>query len=49
MDAMHLATAVEAAVDYSCTCDDAFLRRARRVDTRSTMVVSPLELVLELA
>jgi predicted nucleic acid-binding protein len=46
-DAMHLAVAVEARVDFLCTCDDQFLRRARAVDTGLTRAVSMLELIEE--
>lgn len=45
LDALHLASAVEAQADYFCTCDDRLLRQARRVDTSQTKVVSPLELI----
>ena len=45
LDALHLASAVEAQADYFCTCDDRLLRRARRADTLQTKVVSPLELI----
>ena len=47
MDALHLASAVEARVDYFCTCDAKLLRIARTLDTGATRVVSPLELVVE--
>lgn len=46
-DAVHLACAVHAGVDFICTCDDRFLRRAKRADTGLTRVVSPLELIQE--
>lgn len=46
-DAMHLAVAVEARVDFLCTCDDRFLRRARTADTGLTRAVSMLELIEE--
>jgi predicted nucleic acid-binding protein len=48
LDALHLAFSVEAAADYFCTCDDRFLKRAKKVDTSQTKVVSPLELIMEL-
>ena len=48
LDALHLASAVEAQAEYWCTCDDRFLRRAQAIDTPPTKVVSPLELVVEL-
>ena len=47
VDALHLASAVEAKADYFCTCDDRFLKRAKAVDTGHTKVVSPLELITE--
>jgi predicted nucleic acid-binding protein len=47
LDALHLASAVEAKADYFCTCDDRFLQRAKAVDTGQTKVVSPLELITE--
>ena len=47
VDALHLASAVEAKADYFCTCDDRFLKRAKAVDTGQTRVVSPLELITE--
>lgn len=42
-DALHLAAAEHARVDYFVTCDDKLLRRARRIGP-SVRVVSPLEL-----
>ena len=47
VDALHLASAVAGEVDYFCTCDDRFLKRAKGVDTKCTKVVSPLELIAE--
>ncbi len=41
-DALHLAAAERAEVDYFVTCDDRLLREARRVGTIET--VTPLEL-----
>jgi predicted nucleic acid-binding protein len=49
VDALHLASAVAAKADYFCTCDDRFLKRAKAVDTGHTKVVSPLELITEVA
>ncbi len=45
LDALHLASAVEAHAKYFCTCDDRFYRRAKQLDTEQTLVVSPLELI----
>jgi predicted nucleic acid-binding protein len=47
LDALHLASAVVAKADYFCTCDDRFLKRAKKSDTGSTKAVSPLELIME--
>lgn len=48
LDALHLASAIEAQADYFCTCDDRFLKKARAVNTAPVKVVSPLELVAEI-
>lgn len=48
LDALHLASASFSRVDYFCTCDDQFLRKARRLGNLNTKVVSPTELVMEL-
>jgi hypothetical protein len=48
LDALHLASAVEADALYFCTCDDKLLRRAKEADTRATRPVSPLELIQEM-
>lgn len=48
LDALHLASAVEAGADYFCTCDDKFLRRAKATETEGTRAVSPLELIEEI-
>ena len=47
MDALHLASAIEAKADYFCTCDDKFLKKAKAMDTLQTKAVSPLELITE--
>lgn len=49
MDAAHLACAVEAGVDFFCTCDDRLLRQALRADTGPTRPVSPMQLIQEIA
>jgi len=49
LDALHLASAVEAEADFFCTCDDRLLRRTREAETGRTRVVSPLELVTEVS
>ena len=49
LDALHLASAEVAQVDYFCTCDDRFLRRAKTIADLKTKVVTPLELIEELS
>lgn len=49
LDAVHLASAEAARVDYFCTCDDRLLRRARAMTEIQAKVVSPLDLIIEVA
>ncbi len=49
LDALHLASAEAIRTDFFCTCDDRFLKRAREVVVPPTKVVSPLELIAEVA
>jgi len=48
LDALHLAFASVSEVDYFCTCDDKFLKKAKSFEGLNTKVVSPTELVMEL-
>lgn len=48
LDAVHLASAEEAHVDYFCTCDDGFLKKTKKISGLKVKVVSPLELAKEL-
>lgn len=48
LDALHLASAEAGQADFLCTCDDRFLKRARRVKGLKTKVISPIELIGEL-
>ena len=48
LDALHLASASTSKVDYFCTCDDKFLKKAKSFKGLNTKVVSPTELVMEL-
>ncbi len=48
LDALHLAFAEAGQADFLCTCDDRFLKRARRVKGLKTKVVSPIELIGEI-
>lgn len=47
IDALHLATASATKADYFCTCDDQLLKKAKKMKTLETKVVSPLELIAE--
>ena len=47
LDAFHLAFASSSKVDYFCTCDDKFLRKAKSLEGLMIKVVSPTELVME--
>ena len=49
LDALHLASAVEAETDFFCTTDDPLLKRGRGANTSATTVVSPLELIVHLS
>ncbi len=49
LDAMHLASAEEAHADFFCTCDDRLARRAKGIADLATNVVSPLDLIAEVA
>jgi predicted nucleic acid-binding protein len=48
LDALHLACAEAEQVDYFCTCDDRFLRRAKMQPDIALKIVSPLELAQEI-
>jgi predicted nucleic acid-binding protein len=48
LDALHLASAEAAHVDYLCTCDDRFLKRANQLSKLFVKVISPINLVEEL-
>lgn len=48
LDALHLASAEWAKVDFFCTCDDRFLSKAKKIKNLNTMAVSPIELIEEL-
>ncbi len=49
MDALHLAFAIDANVDYFCTCDDKFLKKAKNLSGKNIKAASPTELVMELS
>ena len=47
LDALHLALAEEAKVDYFCTCDDRFLRKAEKMTDVQVQLISPIEMIRE--
>jgi predicted nucleic acid-binding protein len=49
MDALHLASAIVMNIDYFCTADDKFLKKAKKINTSSIKITSPLELVIEVS
>jgi predicted nucleic acid-binding protein len=48
IDALHLAIAEAGQVDYFCTCDDRFYRRALTLPDLAIQIRLPLELVQEI-
>lgn len=48
-DALHLAFASWARVDFFCSCDDKLLKKARKLDSLNTAIVTPLQLLMEVA
>lgn len=48
LDALHLACAEVANVDYFCTCDDKFLKRAKNINNLKVKAVSPIEITNEI-
>ncbi|MCI0556883.1 MAG: PIN domain-containing protein [Nitrososphaera sp.] len=49
MDALHLASASWSKADYFCTCDDKFLKKTKDMKDLGVEVVSPLQLIEEVA
>ncbi len=47
VDSLHLAFASWARVDFFCTCDDKLVRKAKKVNSLNTTVVTPLQLIVE--
>jgi predicted nucleic acid-binding protein len=48
IDALHLASAEQSKVDYFCTCDDSFLKKAKKIDNINITLFSPIELLKEI-
>lgn len=49
LDALHLASAEHAQANYLCTTDDKFLKKAKALKDVTTKVVSPTQLIEEIA
>jgi predicted nucleic acid-binding protein len=49
LDALHLASAAWKQADYFCTCDDRLLKKSTSLTQLAIKVVSPLQLVAEVA
>ena len=47
-DALHLASAEAGGVDFFCTCDDDFLKKAKELGDLKVKAVSPIELLEEI-
>ena len=48
LDALHVASALQASADYFCTCDDKLLKNIAALRNLNIKIVSPVELVAEL-
>ena len=47
MDALHLAAAIQGKVGFLITCDDSFLKKAKKVTSdRTIRIMKPIEYVL---
>lgn len=47
LDALHVALAEAAGVEYFCTCDDQLLRRLKQIEGLKVKVLSPIALIEE--
>jgi predicted nucleic acid-binding protein len=47
LDALHLTFASHAEVEYLCTCDDKFRKKAQQLKSLKLAVISPIELVMK--
>jgi len=48
LDALHLAFAESANVDFFCTCDDELLKKSKSIKGLKICIISPLDLIKEL-
>ena len=49
LDALHLALASTAQVDYFCTCDDKLFRQAQNIEGLGCKAITLLNLVMEVS
>lgn len=49
MDSLHLAFASWARAGFFCTCDDKLVKKAKKLNSLNTNVVTPLQLIAEVA
>lgn len=49
MDSLHLPFAASSKADFFCTCDDRLLRKVKKLNALNTTVVTPLQLIAEVA
>lgn len=49
LDSLHLAFASWTRADFFCTCDDKLVKKAKKLDSLNTTVVTPLQLIAEVA
>jgi predicted nucleic acid-binding protein len=49
LDALHLASAEIGKVDFFCTCDDSFFKKAKQIKDIKVKIKTPLELIQEIS
>jgi predicted nucleic acid-binding protein len=49
LDALHIASASATKTDYFCTCDDGLIKKSKQLKWLATIIVSPVELLVEIA
>lgn len=48
LDALHLTLAETGNADYFCTCDDKFLRNAKKIENLTVKIINPVDLIQEI-
>lgn len=49
LDSLHLAFASWTRADFFCTCDDKLVKKAKKLNSLNTTIVTPLQLITEVA